>query len=222
MPGSRPACRRSFPRWETAAWSAVTLLGVLGALPAALAQPRGGTSNPDWPCRQILVGRLSAAAMWSGPSIEGVAWRSDPAVADLVAKTAVRRTPIEEAGRAIDSFAASQGAEKQKKLLAVFAGLFETLDGERTQVIDGLLRFGAKQKELAGKIRAENALPKDAPDTQPPDAARQDKKTVAQDLQWDLRVFDERRQALTYVCESPTLIEQRLFALAKIIQRNWD
>ena len=171
MLGSRPACRRSFHRWEKAAWSAMTLLGVLGGLPAGLAQPRGGNSNPDWPCRQILVGRLSAAAMWSGPSIEGVAWRSDPAVADLVAKIAARRTPLEEAGRAIDDFAASQGAGKQKKLLAVFAGLFETLDGERTQVIEGLLRFGAKQKELADKIRAENALPKDAPDTQPPEAA---------------------------------------------------
>jgi hypothetical protein len=36
--------------------------------------------------------------------------------------------------------------------MAVFAGLFETLDDERTQVIEGLLRFGAKQ-ELAEKKR---------------------------------------------------------------------
>jgi hypothetical protein len=221
MLGSRPARWRGPRQWGMVIWVAMTLTGVLEGIPAGLAQPRAGNSNPDWPCRQILVGRLSAAALWSGPPIEGVTWRSDHAVADLVAKVAGRRTPLEDAGRAIDDFARSQGAGKRKKLLAVFAGLFETLDEERSQVIEGLLHFGAKQKELADKIRAENALPRDAPDTQAPDAHGQEKKTVAQDLQWDLRVFDERQQALTYVCESPTLIEQRLFALAKIIQRNW-
>jgi hypothetical protein len=217
MLGSRPARWRGPRQWGMVAWVAMPLTGALGSIPTGLAQPRTGNSNPDWPCRQILVRRLSAAAMWSGPSIEGVSLRSDQAVAELVAKIAGRRTPLEDAGRAIDDFARSQGAEKQKKLLAVFAGLFETLDEERSQVIQGLLRFGAKQKELADKIRAENALPRKTPD-----APGQEKETVAQDLQWDLRVFDERRQALTYVCESPTLIEQRLFALAKIIQRNLE
>jgi hypothetical protein len=221
MLGSRPARWRGPRQWGMVAWVAMTLTGMPGGIPVGLAQPRAKNSNPDWPCRQILVGRLSAVAVWSGPSIEGVAWRSDQAVADLVAKLGGRRTPLDDAGRAIDDFALSQGAGKQKKLLSLFSGLFETLDEERSQVIEGLLRFGAKQKELADKIRAENALPRDAPDGLP-DAPGQEKKSVAQDLQWDLRLFDERRQALTYVCESPTLIEQRLFALAKIIQRNLE
>ena len=30
-----------------------------------------------------MVGRLSVAAVWSGPSIEGLAWRNDQAVADI-------------------------------------------------------------------------------------------------------------------------------------------
>jgi hypothetical protein len=42
----------------------------------------------------------------------------------------------------------------------------------------------------------------------------------ARQLQWDTRLFDERRQYLAIVCESPILIEQRLFALARVIQRN--
>ena len=121
----------------------------------------------------------------------------------------------------IEDFARSQGAGKTKKLIAVFAGLFETLNDERTQVIEGLLRFGAKQKELAEKIRAENALAREGPGKKP-DTSEQNAKTVAQDLEWDLRVFDERRQSLTYVCETPTLIEQRLFALAKVIQSKLE
>ena len=36
-------------------------------------------------------------------------------------------------------------------------------------------------------------------------------------VQWDTRVFEDRRRALTYVCEAPVLIEQRLGALARTI-----
>jgi hypothetical protein len=160
--------------------------------------------------------------VWSGPPIEGISWRNNPPAADIVAKLAARRIPLGDAERMIEDFARSQKADKSKTLIAIFAGLFETLDGERTQVIEGLLRFGAKQKELAEKIRAENAVAREAPARKLPDTGEQEAKTVAQDLEWDLRVFDERRQSLSYVCETPTLIEQRLFALAKVIQRNLE
>jgi hypothetical protein len=33
-----------------------------------------------------------------------------------------------------------------------------------------------------------------------------------------VRLFNDRRSSLTYVCEVPTLIEQRLFTLARAIQ----
>jgi hypothetical protein len=222
MQGSRPASWRRPRRWEAAAWAVIALTALFKSVPAGLAEPGAGNPNPDWPCRQILVGRLSVAAVWSGPSIEGIIWRNDQAVADLVTKLAARRTPLDDAGPAIEDFARSQGAGKTKKLTAVFAGLFEMLDYERTQVIEGLLRFGAKQKALAAKIRAENALPREAPGKNSPDASGQDAQPVVRDLEWDLRVFDERHQSLIYVCETPTLIEQRLFALAKVIQSKLE
>ena len=221
MQASRPVSWRRSSRWGAIAWAVITLTAMFKTVPAGRAQPGAGHPNPDWPCRQILVGRLSVAAVWAGPSIEGIAWQNEEPIADIVAKLAARRTPIEDAERTIEDFARSQGAGKTKKLIAVFAGLFETLNDERTQVIEGLLRFGAKQKELADKIRAENALAREGPGKKP-DTSEQDAKTVAQDLEWDLRVFDERRQSLTYVCETPTLIEQRLFALAKVIQSNLE
>ncbi|MFZ0495514.1 MAG: hypothetical protein WBE80_14475 [Methylocella sp.] len=220
MHGSIPATWRR--RWREAAFRLIALAVTLEATSVVAAEPKGDSPEWNWPCRQILVRRLSLAAVWSGPSIEGLAWRDDQAVADIVATLAARRTPLDEAERAIEDFAQSQGAGKTKKLLSVFAGLFETLNDERTQVIDGLLRFGAKQKELAGRIRAENALPREEPGKEPPRASGQDGETVAGDLEWDLRVFDERRQSLTYVCETPALIEQRLFALARVIQRSLE
>jgi len=149
-----------------------------------------------------------------------VAWKSDPAVAALVPQIAARRTPLEDAERVVGDFAQAQGANKSNKLTAVFAGVFETLNDERTQVIEGLLRFGAKQRELAAAIRAESQASQTSA-TQPADnRGDQVQDAAAQKLQWDMRLFDERRQSLAFVCESPTLIEQRLFALAKIIERN--
>ncbi len=220
MHGSRPAiCRRP---WRKAALWLIALTVTFEFASVVAAEPRANCPERNWPCRQILVGRLSLAAVWSGPSIEGLAWRNNRAVADIVARLAARRTPLDAAERAIEDFAQSQGAGKTKQLVSVFAGLFETLNDERTQVIEGLLRFGAKQKELAEKIRAENALPREGPGKEPPQASRQDGETIARDLEWDLRVFDERRQSLTYVCETPALIEQRLFALARVIQHSLE
>ncbi len=122
---------------------------------AAEANPPG--PDKDWPCAQILVEQISLPAVWAGPPIEGIDWRRDSATANLVALAAARRTPLETAEKAIESFAASAGADKNTKLTALFAGLFETLNDERTQIINGLKRFGRKQKALAVKIRAENA-----------------------------------------------------------------
>lgn len=217
--GSRSAGRRL--NAERRRVIGLALVGLLSTLPVggAFAQESSrAKADPDWPCRQILVGTISLPAVWSGPSIEGVKWRGDAAAADLVARLAARRMPLDEAERAIDEFAGAKGAERASRLTALFAGLFETLNAERAQVIDGLHRFGRRQRELAAKIRAENALIQSGSGApSPQEGGGPDQKASAETLALDLRLFDEQRQSLTYVCETPTLIEQRLFALAKAI-----
>jgi hypothetical protein len=34
---------------------------------------------------------------------------------------------------------------------------------------------------------------------------------------WDMRLYEDRRDSLTYLCEQPVLLEQRAFALARAI-----
>jgi hypothetical protein len=199
---------------------AVALMAALACATAAVAQQDSAKKKLDWPCQQILVDRISAAAVWSGPPIDNVAWKSDPAVAALAAQLAARRTPLDEAERLVGDFAQAQVANKSNKLTAVFAGVFETLNDERAQVIEGLRRFGAKQREFAAAIRAESQASQTSATQSADNRGDQAQDAAAQKLQWDMRLFDERRQSLAFVCESPTLIEQRLFALAKIIERN--
>ena len=40
----------------------------------------------------------------------------------------------------------------------------------------------------------------------------------ARQFTWDRRIFEDRSQALAYVCEAPVILEQRLFEIAQRIQ----
>ena len=94
-------------------------------------------------------------------------------------------------------------------------GLFDHMNAERSQVISGIARYARKQLELAARLRKE-ASEVDALRRQP-DADATEIAVRTDRLTWETRIFEERVQSLTYVCEVPTLIEQRLYALAKTI-----
>lgn len=183
-------------------------------------------SNPDWPCQQVLVTHLSPAAMWSGPSIQGLTRSSDSPIDTLASELGQRRLPIDQAKTKIDAFAKSAGADRKQKLTLLFASLFDKLDDERSQVISGLTRFGHRQKEMADKIRAENAKLHEAEDKSvSPETANDTSSPVsaaAKQLQWDVRIFQDQHKMLGYVCQVPMLIEQRLFGLTRAIEDNMD
>ena len=128
---------------------------LLLAIPTRAAPPN---ADPNWPCQQIKVPELSVAAMWTGPPIDPyfATWAEDPSVADLVRRVTQRRLPIEQAKAEVAAFAQQQGQDKLPKLLALFAGVFDSLNRERTSILAGLDRFGARQKQLAASIRGEN------------------------------------------------------------------
>lgn len=175
-------------------------------------------SDPDWPCQAIKVPELSLATMWTGPSVDPYTdtWSQDPKVAALVAELVQRRIPLPQAQADIRSFAASAGAARQEKLLAVLAGVFETLGRERTEVLDGLDRYGRRQKQLAEQVRAEGDTLRQMQAAATPDAAAM--QQMVQRITWDTRVFQDRSQMLSAACDVPTSIEQRLYALAQAIQ----
>lgn len=194
------------------------LIIIVGTPPARAADPR----HPDWPCQQLEVPSLSVAAFWTGPSIDDVgdAWRNDQAVSDLVLKISARRTPLPDAETAAADFVAGTADEKTKKAKLVIAGVFATLNAERTQVVSGIKRFAARQKELRDKISTELATMRADQGTSGQDAADTDK--LGEEIAWDTRVFDERRHTISYVCEVPGVIEKRLGAIARAVQGKLD
>lgn len=198
------------------------LLLLIAATVSLLVPGAGMTADPrfpDWPCAQIKVPEISVAAVWSGPSIDdvGTAWESDPALRNLVARLAARRTPLDAAEAAISEFISGDAADRQGKGKLLFAGLFTLLNQERSQVMNGLERFSRQQAAFANRIRVEISELRELQDTLGGDERKLDE--LANRIDWDTRIFEERRKTISYACEVPVLIEQRLFALARAIQQ---
>ena len=177
---------------------------------------------PDWPCNQVKVPEISAAAVWAGPAIDevGNAWEEDAAIKDLIARLAARRTPLEDAQKAISDFITGTESQRQKKAKLVFAGLFKTLNHERSEVMQGIERYFRKQREFSDQIRSTILQLRELQDRPDPDQSRVDELTNR--VEWDTRIFEERRKTINFVCEVPVVIEQRLFSLARTIQQSLE
>jgi hypothetical protein len=191
---------------------------VLCALPSVsdAADPR----YPDWPCVQAKVPDISVAAVWDGPPIEPAAdaWQNEPEIKDLVARLAARRTSMEEAHKNIAQFLTGDAAVKADKGKRLFAGLFETLNGQRTEIMNGLERLARSEKELAEQIRSDTLALHELQDKSPPDQSKIDE--LAAKVGWSTRIFEDRRKSIRFACEVPVIIEKRLFALSRTIQQS--
>jgi hypothetical protein len=177
---------------------------------------------PDWPCAQPKVPEISVAAVWAGPSLDDVAgkWKDDAKVSALVAKLAARRTPMEEAQKDVADFLTGSAQEKTMKGKLLFSGLFDTLNAQRSSVMNGLERVMRKQRAAVEKIKADTVALQDMQGAASPDQAKVDE--LGNQLNWETRIFEDRRRVLKFVCEVPTTIDQRLFALGREIQQDME
>lgn len=198
----------------------VALAGAGVAVVPAAAQPPQRGADPDWPCVQALVPRVSGAMIWAGPPLDEAAraWDEDPVVRDLAADLAARRTPIEEAERRIEEFAASLDPEvRDEKLTELFAGVLETINRDRASLIDGIRRYARTQRALSEEIRQANAALRELPREESTPEQRARRRELEEHRNWNARLFDEREGSLTYLCQQPVVLEQRAFALAREI-----
>lgn len=185
---------------------------------ARAADPR----YPDWPCSQAKVPEISLAAVWAGPALEDAEskWKDDSKVSALVSKLAARKTPLDEAEKLVKKFLTGSAADKTTNAKLLFAGLFDTLNAQRSQVMRGLERVSRKQREAADKIREETVQLQALQDATPRDDTKVD--AMSNQLIWETRIFEDRRKVVRFVCEVPTTIDQRLFALGRVIQQEME
>jgi len=177
---------------------------------------------PDWPCAQAKVPEISLAAVWDGPSLdeEAAKWKDDAKISALVPRLAARRTPLDQAEKMVTEFLQEAALKKSETGKLLFAGLFDTLNAQRSSVMNGLERVTRKQREAAEKIRDDTLALQALQDAAAPDQAKVDE--LGNQLVWETRIFEDRRRVIKFVCEVPTAIDQRLFALGRVIRQEME
>lgn len=174
--------------------------------------------DPDWPCIQRKVPELSIGQIWTGPDLlpQAKDWSQDEGVSKLVDDLAARRLPLAEAKEKINAYRDTLPTDQRPPHIAMLIqGLFDKMNGERSHVISGIARYAHRQRDLAASLRREGSA-LDAMRVRS-DADQNQVTLRSEQLLLQTRIFQERVQSLTYVCEVPTLIEQRLYALVRML-----
>jgi hypothetical protein len=169
--------------------------------------------DPDWPCVQRLVPEIAAAMIWAGPPLDAVEGEKSPATRRLAGELAARRVPLADAEAQVEAYAGTLAAEqKDAQLTRLFADTLAIINRDRTSIIQGIRKFARNQQALAERItRNAEQLGGLGADQ----IAERDALMAAR--QWDIKLYEDRRDSLTYLCEQPVLLEQRAFALARAI-----
>ncbi len=194
----------------------LSVAGLMIAVSAVSAQAAGRPgADPNWPCQQPKVAEFPLASVWDGPpiAVNASGWRDDPRIAGLAADMSERRVPLADVQAAVVKLVGSGAPDAKEAVKAAFSAAFDELVRQRSEIIAGLDRFGRKQLEMAQRIRAENETAHQVatPGLAPDDAA-------LQKLEVDLRVYDDRRRTISYVCEAPQAIEARIGAIVRIVR----
>jgi hypothetical protein len=191
----------------------LALLGAAGILPAAAA-----TDDPDWPCTQRLVPEIAPAMIWSGPPLDAVDGPASPVVDQLAATLSARRVPIHDAEAQVGDFASTLAdQQRDEQLTRLFARMLEIINHDRSSIIQGIGKYARGQRALAKTIGEANERLNELPKDQV-----HEREALIAERDWDIRIYDDRRSSLTYLCEQPVLLEQRAFALARAIASHLD
>ena len=176
-------------------------------------------SDPTWPCIQRKVPTLSVGLMWTHPLPDAPETDQDLKrdIDRLAAKLALRRLEVEELRPDIEEFATRHDGAPDI-LGHVFQRVFSTLSTRRTQVISGIEEFSLSQIALSERIDTARAEMTRLTDAEDPDYDRMD--TLEEQLDWDQVIYTDRQSTITYLCETPTLIEKRLYSIAQILQQQ--
>lgn len=173
----------------------------------------------SWPCEQAYVSEVSAAVVWDGPSIDGMAeeWRKHPEITEMVSRLTSRRADPNGLEPAIEDFAKSQPvAERDHELTLLFAGVLQTLNADRRKLNNGILRYAEDQQRRAEKLDAD-LVEMVRLESDKSDKAHDALDTLRKRVDIEQRVFDDRERTIPYLCTRPRAVEQKLGDIARAI-----
>lgn len=190
---------------------------ILGLCLVALIAPAAAHANdPAWPCVQRKVETLSLGLMWPHP-VDDAPLREEISAdaAGLSAKLELRSVDLEEAATLVAQFVSTYPDATQAEMGQIFRHIFDRINRDRRALIAGIEDYAQKQIALSDRIdQARTELDSLTATTTPDQDAI---SSLQQQIAWDERVFQDRTHSLTYVCETPVLLEQRVYAIAQLL-----
>jgi hypothetical protein len=184
-----------------------------------LAAPAAAQDIRDWPCDAPLAERFDPVQVWGGPLPRPLpeGWRQDPAVRDAVEFAANPENPPGQGAKQIAAFAAPLGAEREERLLLVFAGLLDQFNLLRGFVIEGVRDFVLRAKILRDTVAQNDAalaaLPADG-------GARVEaqRRAYAQARSLDVRSMDDAMEEAEFLCRRYGYLDKKLRELTASIR----
>lgn len=169
-------------------------------------------ATAGWPCEAVPEKLPSFSHYWPERNAEAIArnWRADSTNAALVAQIAPRSMSEDEAIARVRARAAN-AKDRQQAMAALVAGLVETISVERQAIITGIYRFNARQGHLAKRIEDGYQQSDQLPGKQQAGDQRAD---FQDQLDWDIRIFEDRQRMLPIICKQPAILEARLKTLS--------
>lgn len=177
-------------------------------------------SDPTWPCVQRKVETLSLGLMWPypvDPETEPASDEMRADIAELTSYLSLRRVELESLQPRVDAFADAYDGDPEA-LGMVFASVFDTLSTRRGRIISGIGKFSLNQIALAEQIDTVRAEMNTLMAADEPDFDKVD--LLEEQLDWDQVIYTDRQRNIAYLCETPTLLERRLFSIAQMLQQS--
>jgi hypothetical protein len=184
---------------------------LLGIVPATAQEIR------DWPCDAPFAERFDPAQVWGNdlprPPAEG--WRQDSAVREVVEFAANPENPAPQGVQRITKFAALLGgAEREHRLMLVFAGLLDRFNLLRGFVIEGVRDFVVRAKILREAVDRNEA----AAAALPAGASEEERRGHLEASAWDARRMDDALEEAEFLCHRYDYLDKKLRELTAGIQ----
>lgn len=168
--------------------------------------------DPEWPCIQRLIPKVSPAIMWPVPVAEDMltAYRSDKDIRRMAEEFGDLENFTEAHQMTIGEFAESvPEAEREMKLTLLATGIVDVSNRVRSDFIGGIKRYTRQQIAISEQIEATlNELSEI--EAQGEGRNAEEHQEVLDTLRWHERVYDQRERSIQLLCEEPVELEEKL------------
>ena len=173
----------------------------------------------DWPCDAPFAEQFDPVQVWGSalPPLAG-GWRQDAEVREVVEFAANPENPPRQGAKRIAKFAAPLGgAEREKRLMLVFAGLLDQFNLLRGFVIEGVRDFVVRAKILREAVDRNEAAAAALPAS-----AEQQRRDHLEARAWDARRMDDALEEAEFLCHRYGYLDKKLRELTAGIELLFD